>query len=164
MVFLFPKIFEGWNFGIFHGFGLHTLFFRNFRNFEIQMKISIFWGHFFWFTQRPERETGEKPRLVQKSENYPQLGTNPPFLPRKNSKHRYTASVAFSSKYKIILVNENTQRNSYESFLSKCLHLRDRLFFISPLLKFYYEHHLRAHQIKAHSWQHWSCSNSTKLH
>ena len=86
---------------------------------------------------------------VQKSENQPQLGTNPPFLPRKNSKHRYTASVAFSSKYKRILANENTQRNSYESFLSKCLHLRDRLFFISPLLKFYYEHHLQGKHTKS---------------
>ena len=28
-----------------------------FRNFEIQMKISIFWGHFFWFTQRPQKKT-----------------------------------------------------------------------------------------------------------
>jgi len=27
----------------------------------------------------------------------PQLGTNPPFVPRKNSKHRYTASVAFNN-------------------------------------------------------------------
>ena len=34
--------------------GLHTLFFRNFRNFEIQMKISIFWGHFFCFTPWPQ--------------------------------------------------------------------------------------------------------------
>ena len=84
-----------------------------------------------------------------KKRKLPQLGTNPPFLPRKNSKHRYTASVAFSSKYKSILVNENIQRNSYESFLSKCLHLRDRLFFISPLLKFYYEHHLQVKHTKS---------------
>ena len=57
--------------------------------------------------------------------------------------------MAFSSKYKRIFVNENTQRNSYESFLSKCLHLRDRLFLISPLLKFYYEHHLQVKHTKS---------------
>ena len=95
-------------------------------------------------------QKSEKPRLGTKNRKLtPRLGTNPPFLPRKNSKHRYTASVAFSSKYKRILANENTQRNSYESFLSKCLHLRDRLFFISPLLKFYYEHHLQVKHTKS---------------
>jgi hypothetical protein len=71
------------------------------------------------------------------------------FYHAKTVNTRYTASVAFSSKYKRILANENTQRNSYESFLSKCLHLRDRLFFISPLLKFYYEHHLQVKHTKS---------------
>ena len=32
----------------------------------------------------------------------PRLRTFSPFLPRKNSKHRYTASVAFSIMYKSI--------------------------------------------------------------
>ena len=95
------------------------------------------------------RRWREKPRLGTKKRKLTAIGYKSSIFTTQNSKHRYTASVAFSSKYKSILVNENIQRNSYESFLSKCLHLRDRLFFISPLLKFYYEHHLQVKHTKS---------------
>ena len=62
-------------------------------------------------------QKSEKPRLGTKNRKLtPRLGTNPPFLPRKNSKHRYAASVAFSGKYKSTLVNENIQRIAMNRF------------------------------------------------
>ena len=38
----------------FSWFGLHTPDFGILRNFEMETKISIFLGHFFWFTRLPE--------------------------------------------------------------------------------------------------------------
>ena len=38
----------------FSWFGLHTPDFGILRNFEMETKISIFLGHFFWFTRLPK--------------------------------------------------------------------------------------------------------------